>query len=873
MKVDLKKQLETRSYRVKGIDVHPTEPLLAASLYTGALQLWNYDTQQLVRSVDVSSVPARAVRFIPRKNWIAVGSDDMQIRVFHAATLEKVAQFEAHLDYIRALAVHPTLPILLSSSDDMLVKAWDWDRQWQCTQVFRGHQSYVLGLAINPKDPTQFATGSMDRTVKVWSLDAPTPNYTLEAHDERGVNYVAFYPFADKPYLLTTSDDRTVRVFDYQSKQVVATLVGHTHNVSFAVWHPSLPLIISGSEDSTLKLWNARSYKLEQTINVGMERAWCVAPKPDSNMLVVGFETGALALKLGRDEPVVSMDASGKLVWARQLEAFSGSVRGPAPEDGQVVHLQTKDLGAVEMQPSLLSHSPDGRYVAVSGDNDVVVYTALAWRSKFFTAGTDFCWGPDNTCAVLTSAGEVQVKRQFKDAYEVSVPGARRVFGGELLGVVVDEAVAFFDWRTGAQTAVLSVAARELLWSDDGAFLAVITDDVTHVLRVDLPRLEEGLEAGVADLSDVFEEVAELAREPVRSALWIGDCLVYTTASNRLNYLVGTETYNISHYDRDMYVVRYLPRDSSVYLCDKDVRVYSQQLSVAVVEFQTAVLRGDVDEAVETLLPKVPESELNGAARFLEAQGLRELALKITRDSAQKFELALALDRLDLAAGIAGPEEVSKWRQLGDHYLAQWNVDRAIEAYSHAKELDTLLLIHTSTGNKPGLLDLAARAENDGKYNLAFNALWSVGATPEIVALLNKSGRHAEAALFALTYGEGITGSVDQWKAALRAHGREQIADRIEVPETAPTETPAETTAETPAETIAETTVEAPAEATAETVAPAETTESPAEPAAEPETPAAAPDLADPAESPLESEQAEPTASEPTEPAEAEPAE
>ena len=28
----------------------------------------------------------------------------------------------------RSLAVHPTLPLLLSSSDDMLIKLWDWDK-------------------------------------------------------------------------------------------------------------------------------------------------------------------------------------------------------------------------------------------------------------------------------------------------------------------------------------------------------------------------------------------------------------------------------------------------------------------------------------------------------------------------------------------------------------------------------------------------------------------------------------------------------------------------------------------------------------------------------------------------------------------------
>lgn len=50
--------------------------------------------------------------------WIVFlpGQDDMQIRVFNYNTLERVHMFEAHSDYIRCIAVHPTQPYILTSS-------------------------------------------------------------------------------------------------------------------------------------------------------------------------------------------------------------------------------------------------------------------------------------------------------------------------------------------------------------------------------------------------------------------------------------------------------------------------------------------------------------------------------------------------------------------------------------------------------------------------------------------------------------------------------------------------------------------------------------------------------------------------------------
>ena len=96
-----------------------------------------------------------------------VGSDDGFIRVYNYDTVEKIKEFEAHKDYIRCLAVHPTLPYVLSGSDDNGVKLWDWDKDWVCAQVFGGHSHYVMRVAFNPQDTNTFASASLDGTLKV----------------------------------------------------------------------------------------------------------------------------------------------------------------------------------------------------------------------------------------------------------------------------------------------------------------------------------------------------------------------------------------------------------------------------------------------------------------------------------------------------------------------------------------------------------------------------------------------------------------------------------------------------------------------------------------------------------------------------------
>lgn len=70
-------------------------------------------------------------------------------------------------EYIR---LTETWFVWFSFSDDMLIKLWDWDKKWSCSQVFEGHTHYVMQIVINPKDNNQFASASLDRTIKVQKL-------------------------------------------------------------------------------------------------------------------------------------------------------------------------------------------------------------------------------------------------------------------------------------------------------------------------------------------------------------------------------------------------------------------------------------------------------------------------------------------------------------------------------------------------------------------------------------------------------------------------------------------------------------------------------------------------------------------------------
>lgn len=246
---------------------------------------------------------------------------------------------------------------------------------------------------------------------------------------------------------------------------------------------------------------------------------------------------------------------------------------------------------------------------------------------------------------------------------------------------------------------------------------------------------------------------------------------------------MGDQTYTVSHFDKPMYILGYLQRDSRVYLTDKDLSVTSFALSLPVLEYQTLVLRQDMETAAE-LLPSIPQDQLNKIARFLEGQGHRELALEVATDPEHKFDLALALNQLDVAVELARQSDSDhKWKTLGDAGLAAWDIPLATECFVNSKDLGSLLLVYSSTSDREGLAKLAEQASAAGAHNIAFSSKWLLGDVPGCVEILTKTNRHAEAVLFAQTYKPSLAPAiVAEWKDSLEKNKKGRVAKSLGVP-------------------------------------------------------------------------------------------
>ncbi|KAH7252299.1 WD40-repeat-containing domain protein [Fusarium tricinctum] len=269
-------------------------------------------------------------------HWIATGAKDNTARLWRVDPANNSytcwAVFSGHAESLGAVALpksipaessaarsdplsHPP-PFLITGSQDQTVKKWEIPR----TPQQKGHKSGSRALytrkahdkdinAINVHHSGQlFASASQDKTVKIWSTEEGEVQGILRGH-KRGVWTVQFSPaqlpaiqgedgpVTGKGVVLTGSGDKTIKLWNLASYTCVRTFEGHSNSVLKVAWlkMPSNQeqskkrvQFTSAGGDGLVKVWDANSGEAECTLDNHEDRVWVVAVHPENNTIISG---------------------------------------------------------------------------------------------------------------------------------------------------------------------------------------------------------------------------------------------------------------------------------------------------------------------------------------------------------------------------------------------------------------------------------------------------------------------------------------------------------------------------------------------------------------------------------------------------------
>jgi serine/threonine protein kinase len=147
-----------------------------------------------------------------------------------------------------------------------------------------GHTGSVRSVAFAP-DGRTLASGSSDRTIKLWDVASGREVRTLSGHTD-DVWSVAFAP--DGRTLASGADDNTIKLWDVASGREVRTLSGHTASVLSVAFAPDGRTLASGSVDKTIKLWDVTGGREVRTLSGHSAWVSCIAFAPDGLTLASG---------------------------------------------------------------------------------------------------------------------------------------------------------------------------------------------------------------------------------------------------------------------------------------------------------------------------------------------------------------------------------------------------------------------------------------------------------------------------------------------------------------------------------------------------------------------------------------------------------
>jgi WD40 repeat protein len=159
--------------------------------------------------------------------------------------------------YTSAIVFSPQTSIVRR---DNLSKIPTWFRKipqveatWESLiQTLPSHLIQVNTVAFSP-DGKQIASGSSDKTIKLWDSTIGNPWKTLIGHSG-SVNAVVFSP--DGKQIASGSWKKIIRLWDSTTGDLQKTLVGHSDSVNAVAFSPDGKQIASGSSDETIKLWD-----------------------------------------------------------------------------------------------------------------------------------------------------------------------------------------------------------------------------------------------------------------------------------------------------------------------------------------------------------------------------------------------------------------------------------------------------------------------------------------------------------------------------------------------------------------------------------------------------------------------------------------
>ena len=178
------------------------------------------------------SQPVLHVAFSPTGSQLASGSGDTTVRFWDLNTETPKNTCSGHSDWVLALAWAPNGLKVASGCKRGEVMVWNASNGSQMGKKLVGHKQFITCIAWEPLhlngECVRFVSSSKDGDCRIWNSQTMLCDFVLSGH----LQSVTCVKWSGQGVIYTSSQDRSIKVWDPSNGQVKKTLQGHGHWVN-----------------------------------------------------------------------------------------------------------------------------------------------------------------------------------------------------------------------------------------------------------------------------------------------------------------------------------------------------------------------------------------------------------------------------------------------------------------------------------------------------------------------------------------------------------------------------------------------------------------------------------------------------------------
>ncbi|SCZ96877.1 BZ3500_MvSof-1268-A1-R1_Chr4-1g06810 [Microbotryum saponariae] len=261
---DFERTIKGHTKAVQDVDFDSKGNFLVSCSSDLTLKVWDTNNDwKNVKTLYGHDHSISSARFLPNDDFIISASRDRTIRVWEVASGFCVKTFSGHADWVRSALPSSDGRQLISCSVDQTSRIWDAQTGETKTEL-RGHD-HVIEVAVFAPIAAYPAIRELAGLTSPKGADAKTVG----------------------AFAATGSRDKTIKLWDTQSGQCLKTFVGHDNWVRALVFHPSGKFLLSASDDKTIRTWDLVTGRCSKTLEAHSHfvtcLAWGRAPAPGSS--------------------------------------------------------------------------------------------------------------------------------------------------------------------------------------------------------------------------------------------------------------------------------------------------------------------------------------------------------------------------------------------------------------------------------------------------------------------------------------------------------------------------------------------------------------------------------------------------------------